>query len=69
MGVSGLGDETARGATVRGGLLDERFAFYLYFWRAGNVVATMGSSDFVGGQDKQATLEIANRIDDRATRD
>ncbi len=69
MKVSGLGDETARGATIRLGLLDERFAFYLYFWRAGNVVATMGSSDFVGGQDEQAALEIARRIDHRATRD
>ena len=57
------------GQRFRGGLLDERFAFYLYFWRADNVVVAMGSSDFVAGQDEQAAHEIAKRIDHRARLD
>ena len=63
--VSGLGDETARGARTRMRVLGESASWFFYFWRTRNVVVFVFTSDFLGDLDEQSTLEIAKRIDYR----
>lgn len=67
--ASGLGDEAPPGAkfTVEtGGLLE--FDFAIFVWRAQNVVAGFGGSDALGDMTDRTMLDIAKKIDYRATR-
>lgn len=65
--VSGLGDESVPGArlTTDLGALGGDFDLYLYFWRRGNVITWMGSTDILGDFDEDSTLELAKKLDGR----
>ncbi len=62
--VSGLGDEALPGVKLEVG----PFTLFLYVWRARNIVATLGAGDSVGDMNGTAILEMAKKIDYRATR-
>ena len=59
---SGLGDESAAGLALDMGPFD----FFSYSWRVRNVIVFLGSSDPSLGE--QGVLEVARRVDHRATR-
>lgn len=67
--ASGLGDETARGARIRLSLLGETHTMFLHFWRARNVVVSVGTGGWIGDLSEHSLLEIAKRLDYRATRE
>ena len=62
--VSGLGDQAAAGIKLPLG----PYALYQYVWRARNIVATIAAGDTVGDMNGKTILEMAKRIDFRATR-
>ena len=62
--VSGLGDGAAAGVKLPLG----PFAFFLYVWRARNVVVTVAGADTVGDMSRKTILTMAKKIDYRATR-
>lgn len=65
--VSGLGEQSVPGArlTTDLGALGGDFDLYLYFWRRGNVITWMGSTDILGDFDERSTLELAEKLDAR----
>ncbi len=62
--VSGLGDEAPAGAKMALG----PFTMVTYVWRVRNIVVTLAGSDSVGDMNGKWLLEMAKKIDYRATR-
>jgi len=65
--VSGLGDEAPEGLKIPVdlGLVGGKTELYVYFWRRGDVIAFMGTSNFLGDFDEGSALDLAKQIDDR----
>lgn len=65
--VSGLGDEAPAGMRlpVDLGFVAGDAELYVYFWRRGDVIAFVGTSDYLGDFDEGSTLELAKKIDGR----
>ncbi|MDP8908339.1 MAG: hypothetical protein M3N47_04315 [Chloroflexota bacterium] len=61
--VSGLGDEAAAGIELPLG----PYALFMYVWRARNIVVTLAAGDVLGDMSGKTILEIARKIDFRAT--
>ena len=62
--VSGLGDEAAAGIELPLG----PYALFIYVWRARNIVVTLVAGDVLGDMSGKTILEMARKIDFRATR-
>ena len=65
--VSGLGDEAPEGLKIPVdlGIVGGKTELYVYFWRRGDVIAFMGTSNFLGDFDEGSALDLAKQIDDR----
>lgn len=66
--VSGLGDQSLPGLAYTYSLAGEDYHLFAYIWRDRNVVAFLGGGDFLGDLSKDTYLDIAKKIDFRATR-
>ena len=62
--VAGLGDQSLSGLRIPLG----PYGLFVYVWRDRNVVAVLGSSDILGDMSGESILDMAKRIDFRATR-
>ncbi len=62
--VSGLGDEARSGVKLAVG----PFTLFAYVWRTRNIIATLAGGDSVGDMSGKSILELAKKIDYRATR-
>lgn len=71
LSVSDLGEESLPGVrlTTDLGVLGGDFDLYIFFWRRGNVIVWMGSTDILGDFDEASTLALAKRIDGRIAGD
>ena len=65
--VTGLGDEALPGFKATAAVAGHRFRSFQYFWRARNLVAYAGSSDVLADFNEQTALDLAKKLDFRAT--
>ena len=62
--VAGLGDQSLSGLRIPVG----PYGFFVYVWRDRNVVAALAGGDTLGDMSADSVLEMAKKIDFRATR-
>ena len=65
--VSGLGDEAAPGLRFTYGIDGADFVLVAYGWRVRNVLGFVVASDTLGDMSEQTVLDIAKKVDFRAT--